>query len=125
VATALREVSDVLWRERRLLELLEFKLEEERLLTEAGRVRWLARATREVAAVRAELRQAELARAVVVQDAAAELGLEPSVTLQTLAGAAPEPWDGVLARHRHALLRSAREVIRLADQCGRAVEAYS
>jgi hypothetical protein len=58
-----------------------------------------------------------------VQAAAAELGVEPSSTLRDLAAAAPEPWDGVLARHRHALLRSAREVIRLAEQCGRAVEA--
>jgi hypothetical protein len=117
VATALREVSDVLWRERRLLELLEFKLEEERLLAEAGRVRWLARATREVAAVRSELRQAELARALVVQAAAAELGVPAGITLKHLAQVAPEPWDGILARHRHALLRSAREVIRLAEQC--------
>jgi hypothetical protein len=123
VATALREVSDVLWRERRLLELLEFKLEEEHLLAEAGRVRWLARATREVAAVRAELRQAELARALVVQAAAGELGVPAHITLKHLANAAPEPWDGILSRHRHALLRSAREVIRLAEQCRATQEA--
>jgi len=117
MASALREVSDVLWRERRLLELLEFKLEEERLLSEAGRVRWLARATREVAAVRGELRQAELARALVVEAAAAELGVDPGITLKDLAEVAPEPWAGILARHRFALLRSAREVIRLAQHC--------
>jgi hypothetical protein len=117
VTSALREVSDVLWRERRLLELLEFKLEEERLLSEAGRVRWLARATREVAAVRAELRQAELTRAMVVEAAADELGVDDGVTLKHLAEAAPEPWDGIFARHRFALLRSAREVIRLVEEC--------
>ena len=38
---SLSEVSNILWRERRLLELLVFKLEEEHLVLASGRTRWL------------------------------------------------------------------------------------
>jgi len=51
----LSEVSSILWRERQLLELLLFKLEEEQLLLAAGRTRWLPHATREVDRVLAQL----------------------------------------------------------------------
>jgi hypothetical protein len=117
----LREVSDILWRERRLLELLEFKLEEERLLTEAGLSRWIHRATREVALVRGELRRAELDRAILVQVAAAELHLEGTPTLKQLMDAAPAPWAGILDRHREALKRAAASVVDLTEQCEQAV----
>jgi hypothetical protein len=113
----LREVSDILWRERRLLEVLEFKLEEERLLAQAGHVRWLHRATREVALVRGELRRAELDRAVAVTGVATELGLGPSPTLQELADAAPNPWGGIFLRHRAALCRAADQVAELSARC--------
>jgi hypothetical protein len=117
----LREVSDILWRERRLLELLEFKLEEERLVTEAGLGRWIHRATREVALVRGELRRAELDRAVLVQVAAAELALDGTPTLKELMAAAPSPWDGILDRHRQALKRAAASVVDLTELCEQAV----
>lgn len=117
----LREVSDILWRERRLLEVLEFKLTEERLLAEAGQVRWLHRATREVALVRGELRRAELDRAVAVAAVAAELGLPETPTLQELASVAPTPWAGILDRHRDALLRAAEQVTELSARCQAAV----
>ena len=58
----LREVSAILWRERHLLELLLFKLDEEQLVLAAGRTRWLPRATREVEMVLEEIRQTELER---------------------------------------------------------------
>ena len=59
---ALSELSDVLWTERRLLELLLFKLEEEQLVLTSGRTRWLAHATREVETVLDQIRDAELAK---------------------------------------------------------------
>lgn len=99
----LRAVSDSLWRERQLLELLQFKLEQERLLLEAGRTQWLSHATREVEMVLEQLRRADLERAGRVDAACRQLELNPSVTLRQLAAAAPEPWDGVLRRHREAL----------------------
>jgi len=45
---SLSDVSNILWRERQLLELLVFKLEEEQLVLAAGRNKWLTHATREV-----------------------------------------------------------------------------
>ncbi|CAN5337491.1 hypothetical protein BH23ACT9_BH23ACT9_24210 [soil metagenome] len=44
---AYSDVSNILWRERQLLELLHFKLEVEQSLLAAGRTRWLSHATRE------------------------------------------------------------------------------
>ena len=56
----LQGVSNILWRERNLLELLAFKLEAERLLARAGRTRWLAKADHEVEMVIDELKAVEL-----------------------------------------------------------------
>ena len=61
---ALSDVSNILWRERQLLELLVFKLEEEQLVLAAGRSRWLVYATREVENVLGEIKRIELERAV-------------------------------------------------------------
>ena len=59
------ELSALLWRERELLELLVFKLEEEQLLLiTAGKARWLQFATREVEQVMERVREAGLARTV-------------------------------------------------------------
>ena len=115
----LREVSDILWRERRLLELLQFKLTEEQLLVAAGRVRWLPSATREVELVMVELQRAELTRAVAVDELAADLGIGPNPSLDELAAAAPEPWKGVFERHRHALDVAVAEVNALAEESHR------
>jgi len=109
----LRAVSDSLWRERQLLELLLFKFEQERLLLQAGRTQWLSHATREVEMVLEQLRRAELERATRVDAACHELGLPPSGTLRQLAAAAPEPWDGVLRRHRDAMAAMADEIASL------------
>ena len=80
----LNEVSNVLWRERQLLDILVFKLEEEQLVLAAGRTRWLAHATREVESVLEEIKRLELERAVIVDAVAAEFGLEQPVALSTL-----------------------------------------
>lgn len=112
---ALSELSDVLWTERRLLELLLFKLEEEQLVLTSGRTRWLAHATREVETVLDEIRDAELGRSVEADAAAIELGLEPGATLQTLAQHAPAPWDDLLQAHRDAFVQLTTEIAQLAD----------
>ena len=109
----LREVSAILWRERHLLELLLFKLDEEQLVLAAGRTRWLARATREVEMVLEEIRQTELERAVEVSRVAVDLGLSADASLRQLAEAAPEPWRGILAEHREAFLTLTDEVTAL------------
>ena len=106
----LSEVSTILWEERRLLELLVFKLEEQQLLLAAGRTRWLAHAADELDAVMEDLRHVELLRAVEVDGTAAALGLPPGPSLAALADAAPDPWDDLLAQHRAALVALADEV---------------
>jgi hypothetical protein len=107
---ALSDVSNILWRERQLLELLVFKLEEEQLVLAAGRSRWLAYATREVENVLAEIKRIELERAVAVADAGRALGLSGSPSLRELAGLTESPWDGIFAEHRRALLTLAQEI---------------
>ena len=59
---SLSEVSNILWRERQLLELLVFKLEEEQLVLASGRTRWLSHATREVETILGEIKRVELER---------------------------------------------------------------
>ncbi len=110
----LAEVSSTLWRERELLELLLFKLEEEQLLLASGRSRWLSRATREVEVLLEEIRRTELLRAVQVDEAALELGLGPGPSLRELADAAQEPWHSLLHEHREAFLAATAEIQTLA-----------
>ena len=111
----LEEVSAILWRERQLLDLLLFKLEEEQLVLAAGRTRWLNHATREVEVVLEELRHAELARAVEVDRLASELGIEPDPSLRHLIKAVPDPWTSLYEQHRAAFLTVAAEIQALAD----------
>jgi hypothetical protein len=111
----LTALSDLLWRERRLLDLLRFKLEEERLLLEAGNTEWLSRASHEIEMVLDELARAELDRAVAVAEAGAELDLGPQPTLAVLAAAVPAPWTGLLRAHRRALRAATRQVERASD----------
>jgi hypothetical protein len=112
---SLSDVSSILWRERELLEMLLFKLDEEQALLAGGRTRWLARATREVEVVLEELRKAELHRAVEVDAVAAELGLEPAPSLRELAAASDEPWRQILLDHRQAFLTATAEITALAE----------
>lgn len=112
----LNDVSSVLWRERRLLELLVFKLDEEQLLLSCGRARWVSHASREVEIVLDELREAELLRAVQVEEAAQRLGLGSFPGLASLAEAVPEPWQSIFACHREALLVLTREINDLSER---------
>jgi hypothetical protein len=109
------EVSGVLWRERELLELLLFKLEEEQLVLAGGRARWLPHATREVEAVLGRIRQAELLRRVELERLTRELGLSGDVPLRQLADASPPPWDELFRSHRAAFLALTGEITALAE----------
>jgi hypothetical protein len=107
---SLSEISNVLWRERRLLDLLVFKLEEEQLVLVSGRTRWLSHATREVETILEEIKRVELERAMAVQGSARGLGMSDTPSLRELAAVAPTPWDGIFAEHRRSLLLLAREI---------------
>ncbi len=112
---SLAGVSSTLWRERELLELLLFKLEEEQLVLASGRTRWLARATKEVEVVLEEVRRTELMRAVQVDAAAAELGLPAGPSLRELAEACQEPWRSLLLEHRQAFMTATVEIQQMAE----------
>ena len=107
---SLSEISNILWRERRLLELLAFKLEEERLVLASGRSRWLSRASGEVDRIIEELKHVRLERAIGLADLGAELGLSDAPTLREVTAAVPPPWDGICAEHGRALALLAREI---------------
>lgn len=111
----LSELSNVLWHERQLLELLLFKLEEEQLVLASGRPRWLSHATREVEMVLEEIKRAELTRSIEVDAVATTLGLEPGPSLRRLADVAPAPWKGLLEQHQRAFLTATQEILALAQ----------
>lgn len=112
----LQHFSTVLFRERHLLELLLFKLEEEALLLDAGRTRWLTHASREVETVLDELSKVELARVAALAAVGPEIGVGDAVTtLAEVVQAAPSPWDGILADHQQVLQRLSAEVLEAAE----------
>lgn len=110
------ELSALLWRERELLELLMFKLEEEQLLLTAGRTRWLPFATREVEQVLDRLRQSALERAVEVSEVSAQWGTSDDATLKEIIGHAPSAaWKDTFTSHLHALNELASGIAALRD----------
>jgi hypothetical protein len=106
----LPEISNVLWRERQLLELLLFKLEEEQLILNSDRPRWLGHATREVETVLSEIKRLELERAIELQATATAMGLSGTPSLAELAHNESGPWARIFAEHKEALTRLAREI---------------
>ena len=108
--TELGDVSNILWRERQLLELLVFKLEEEQLVLASGRTRWLQHATREVEAVLGEIKRLELDRAVQVDALARVMGGVENASLRELGEHAPAPWDRIFSEHRKSLMELTSEI---------------
>lgn len=111
----MEKLSQILWRERELLDTLLFKLEEEQLVLAGGRNRWLMRAAREVEAVLETLRETEILRSVAADDAAAEIGLDANPSLRALAEAVEEPWHSILQDHHTAFREVTEEIMALAD----------
>jgi hypothetical protein len=109
------DLSTLLWKERELLELLLFKIEEEQLVLASGRTRWLAHATREVEVVLAEIRDQEIHRAMTVDALAAGLGIGSAPSLTALSSVAPEPWPELLRGHRQAFLALTAEISSMAE----------
>lgn len=99
----MRALSEFLWHERDVLELVLHRLETERALLETGRTTRIALAAREVDAALDQLRTAELARVTEVTAATQVLGLPADSTLRTIAGLAPVPWGDIFLEHHTAL----------------------
>lgn len=113
---AIHELSALLWRERELLDLLTFKLEEEQLLLTAGKTRWLPHGTREVEQVLERLSNAGLARAVEVAAVAQQWGLSAESSLAQLTAAAPDDaWTEILSSHLAAMQRQTAVIQELRD----------
>lgn len=110
------ELSAMLWRERELLELLIFKLEEEHLLLESGKSRWLQHATREVEQVLNLVREATLSRSVQVAAVANEWHADAEATLRELVLHAPTgPWGEILTAHLTAMTALTAQIKELRD----------
>jgi flagellar biosynthesis/type III secretory pathway chaperone len=111
---SVEELSLVLWRERELLEMLLFKLEEEQLVLESGRTRWLAHAAREVETVLETIRQTEVLRATTADAVAASSGMRSNPSLLALAEAIDEPWKSIMLDHREAFVRATEQIMSMA-----------
>jgi hypothetical protein len=110
------ELSACLWRERELLDLLAFKLEEEQFLLTAGKSRWLQYATREVEQVMERLRAAGLARSVEAAAVARDWGAPENATLRELVDRAPDgPWAEIFTAHLTALTEFTEQIRDLRD----------
>jgi hypothetical protein len=107
------QLSNILFRERDLLELLLFKLHVEQLLVSSGRSRWLPAAVREVESVLDEIRRTELTRAVEADQVAEGLGLASLPSLKALAAACEEPWRTHFTDHLQAFLTLTAEITEL------------
>ena len=113
---AIHDLSAQLWRERELLDLLTFKLEEEQLLLTAGKTRWLSHATHEVEHVLERLQAVGLERAVTAAAVAREWGLDEEATLRDLAAGAPDAaWADILSAHLKAMTDQAAFIRQLRD----------
>ncbi|MCL6537463.1 MAG: flagellar protein FlgN [Acidothermus sp.] len=121
--SSLAVLSELLWREREVLDVLLFKLEQERLLVDAGRLEWLPRAAHEIDLVVEELRLIELSRAIETRCVAEELGLPPEGSLAEIAEAAPSPWREMYLAHREAMLRLTERIDATAEGTRGALEA--
>ncbi|ACL40930.1 hypothetical protein Achl_2969 [Pseudarthrobacter chlorophenolicus A6] len=109
-------LSASLWRERRQLELLLFRLETQLLYLNAGHTEWLSFTAADLESVLQNLRFETLARNVEAAGVAAEWGVPGEGTLPGLAAAAPEGIIGeLLTKHLQEMasllhrIESARE----------------
>lgn len=106
----MQELTDLLDRERRLLEMVLFKLVETRHLLAADEARFLPWASAELERAVERVREATLLRALVARRAAAAAGLDPDAGLRLLAGGVDEPWSSILAEQADGLQRLLSEI---------------
>jgi FlgN protein len=111
---SMEELSHVLWRERELLEMLAFKLEEEELVLAHGRSRWLAYASREVQTVLDTIQRTEVLRALTADTVAAAIGVQSNPSLLALAECSDEPWRTILLEHRDELVALVAQITEMA-----------
>jgi len=101
----LGDLSRLLWEQRELIGILEYRLEVQQLLTTAGRTERLALAVADVDAVLERIRMSEDVRLGIVAECAVLLGLGVGASLRDLTSVAPDPWGFVLMDHQTALMQ--------------------
>lgn len=106
----MQELTDVLDRERRLLEMVLFKLVEARHLLAADEARFLPWASAELERAVDRVREATLLRAVVAQRVASANGLPADSGLRRLIAAADEPFAAILSEQAETLQRLTDEI---------------
>lgn len=121
-----QDLSTLLWRQRGLLDMLTFKLEEEQLLLHAGKSRWIEFGTQEVQQVVQKLNAVVLAVTVESAVVAAEWGLPADSGLRALAAGAPKgPWGELLTNHLEAMTRQTEVIAKLRDSNSQFLRAAS
>ena len=97
-------LSATLWRERKQLELLYFRLETQLHYVSTGKTQWLTFTSADIESVLENLRFETLARNVEAAAVAAEWGVPGEPDLMRLAAAAPEGiWGELLLDHRREM----------------------
>lgn len=105
------ELSAMLWRERRQLELLLFRLETQLVHIRAGNWHWLKFTASDVEKVLENLRFDTLARNIESSAVAIEWRASANATLPRIASVAPPGiWAELLQEHHHALVRLLKQV---------------
>lgn len=108
---AAHDLSMHLLRERELLEMLLFKLDEQQMLLATGRNRWIRHAATEIERVLAAMPTVALSRDALVVAVADEWGSPEATTLRALIDAAPtDGWREVLTGHLSAMTALADEI---------------
>jgi hypothetical protein len=123
--SAYSAVSTMLWREREVLDRLQFALVTQQLVLRDGQIRWLASADAQVSQAVDGLRELALLRSIEVADLAERLGVSPDISLHDLAALAPEPWGDLLAEHRTALAERTAEITATTAENRRLLQAGS
>lgn len=109
------ELSRVLWKQRELIDLLQYRLEIQQMVLISSRAERLQLALSEVEAAMASIREVEENRDQIVRQCAELVGLDYNATITQLREAIPEPWKTLLGDHQKALLDQVAETERTAN----------
>lgn len=104
ISERLSSLSQTLWRQRALVEVLLYRLEVQQLVLSAGKSQWIDLSARDVESAIHDVRAEELVRAAGVAAVAPLLRVPETASLTELAIAAGEPWDQILRDHQAAFL---------------------
>ncbi|MEZ5321045.1 MAG: flagellar export chaperone FlgN [Microthrixaceae bacterium] len=110
----LSELSQALWKQRALIDLLQYRLEVQQLVFASGNQNRVQVAVTEVEQAMDGIRRGERERDAVVRRCANGLGLAPTASLAELRAAVDPPWAEILSDHQEALLAQVRATEELA-----------